>query len=152
MMAQWKATYIHREADADRIAGEIMALADRSTRNIVEMAKDPATESYKCFEWDPEKNIEMSLLNQARQMVDHLVITVEIQRKDGQVQHVVVNQFTSISRRYEVTLSEDEEVRQQIFEEVSIAFRAAKRKYEAHKALFTAAQMREIQEFIEQIA
>ena len=72
-VATWK-TNLFGNADAQKVADEISALGEKFTpSDIVDMARNPATESHKCFEWDDEKAAEKYRLQQARTVVCNLV-------------------------------------------------------------------------------
>ena len=74
-IATWK-TPLFSKADAQKVADEISALGDEvKPSDIVEMARNPETESHKCFEWDDKKAAENYRLAQARNIVCNLVYT-----------------------------------------------------------------------------
>lgn len=72
-VATWK-TNLFRSADAQKVAAEIAALGTEiRPQDIVEMARNPETESHKCFEWDDKKAADKYRLVQARTIVCNLV-------------------------------------------------------------------------------
>ena len=72
-VATWK-TGVFGKADAQKVANELNNLpVGFEPADIVEMAKDPTTESHKCFEWDNDKAAEKYRLHQARKIVTELV-------------------------------------------------------------------------------
>ena len=72
-IATWK-TPLFSKANAQKVADEISALGDDvKPSDIVEMARNPETESHKCFEWDDKKAAENYRLVQARNLVCNLV-------------------------------------------------------------------------------
>lgn len=72
-VATWK-TNLFRNADAQKVADEISALGSEiKPSDIVEMARNPDTESHKCFEWDDKKAADKYRLTQARNIVCNLV-------------------------------------------------------------------------------
>lgn len=74
--AVWKPGFesLHK-ADAQRVADEIMSIGESATpAQIVDKARDAKTELHKCFEWDDAVAAEKHRLDQARQVVRHLVI------------------------------------------------------------------------------
>lgn len=74
--AAWKPGFegLH-EADAQLVAEEIASIGESATpAQIVDMARDNGTELHKCFEWDDAIAAEKHRLDQARQVVRHLVI------------------------------------------------------------------------------
>lgn len=76
LTATWKPEFerLHK-ADAQKVAEEIMAIGESATpAQILDKARDNATELHKCFEWDDTSAAEKYRLDQARQVVRHLVI------------------------------------------------------------------------------
>lgn len=74
--AVWKPGFesLHK-ADAQLVADEIMSIGESATpAQIVDKARDSRTELHKCFEWDDAVAAEKHRLDQARQVVRHLVI------------------------------------------------------------------------------
>ena len=74
--AAWKAGFssLHK-ADAQSVAEEIISIGESATpEQIVDKARDQSTELHKCFEWDDTTAAEKYRLQQARQIVCHLVI------------------------------------------------------------------------------
>lgn len=74
--AEWKPGFssLHK-ANAQLVSQEIASIGESATpAQIVEKAKDIDTELHKCFEWDDAKAAEAHRLQQARQVVCHLVI------------------------------------------------------------------------------
>lgn len=63
------------KANAQLVASEIATIGESATpAQIVDKARDPASELHKCFEWDDSKAAESYRIQQARQVVRHLVI------------------------------------------------------------------------------
>lgn len=76
MVAEWKSGFasLHK-ADAQLVAAEIISIGESATpAQIVDKARDSGTELHKCFEWDDAIAAEKHRLDQARQVVRHLVI------------------------------------------------------------------------------
>lgn len=74
--AAWKPGFegLHK-ANAQLVAEEIASIGDSATpAQIVDKARDPGSELHKCFEWDDSKAAESYRIQQARQVVCHLVI------------------------------------------------------------------------------
>ena len=66
---------LYAGVDPQRVAEEIVSIGDSATpEQIVERAKDEASELHKCFEWDVEKAAKKYWIVQARQVCRHLVI------------------------------------------------------------------------------
>ncbi len=71
--ATWKIKLY--DADAQAVADEIAAIGETATPvQIVDKARDEATELHKCFTWDDAEAAEKYRLNEARQIVRLLVI------------------------------------------------------------------------------
>lgn len=74
--AQWKPGFegLHK-ADAQKVAEEIASIGISATpAQIVDAARYSGTELHKCFEWRDDVASEKYRLQQARQVVCHLVI------------------------------------------------------------------------------
>lgn len=74
--AAWKPGFesLHK-ADAQLVAEEIVSIGENATpAQILGKARDPETELHKCFEWRDDVAAEKYRLQQARQVVCHLVI------------------------------------------------------------------------------
>ena len=66
---------LYKGADAQLVADEIMSIGDVATpQQIVDKARDEATELHKCFTWDDKVAAEKYRLHEARQITHHLVI------------------------------------------------------------------------------
>lgn len=73
----WK-TNLFGTADAQKVADEIAELGTKiKPSDIVQMARNPETESHKCFEWDDKKAADKYRLTQARTVVCNLVYVSE---------------------------------------------------------------------------
>lgn len=79
--AMWKPGFASLyKADAQLVSEEISSLGESYTpAQIVEKARDPGTELHKCFKWDIQKAAEAHWIDQARQVVCHLVIRETVQ-------------------------------------------------------------------------
>ena len=76
-MVEWKVKGLYK-ADAEAVYKEITALGDTfSPEEIVEAAKDEATELHKCFEWNDSVAAEKYRLHQARMIFTQLVVRTE---------------------------------------------------------------------------
>lgn len=74
--AAWKPGFesLHK-ADAQLVAAEITSIGESATpEQIVDKARDDSTELHKCFEWRDDVAAEKYRIQQARQVVCHLVI------------------------------------------------------------------------------
>ena len=77
-------------ADAEKVADEISDLgAEIRPADMVEMARNPETESHKCFEWDDKKAADKYRLTQARIVVCNLVYVSD----DTEEQHEPIRLF-----------------------------------------------------------
>lgn len=73
----WKTGFasLYKGVDAEKVASEIEAIGESVTpAEILDRARDKSTELHKCFEWDDTVAAERFRLQQARQIVCHLVI------------------------------------------------------------------------------
>lgn len=84
MSAMWKPGFSSLyNADANLVAEEITSIGESATpAQIVDKARDCGTELHKCFEWRDDVAAEKYRLQQARQVVRHLVIR-ETVREDN---------------------------------------------------------------------
>ena len=74
MTVHWKLTGIFK-ADAEMVANEIAAIGDNVTpQQIVDRAKDEDSELHKCFTWDDTMAAQKWRLEEARKVVQLLVI------------------------------------------------------------------------------
>ena len=74
MTVRWKLTGIFK-ADAEMVANEIAAIGDNVTpQQIVDRAKDEDSELHKCFTWDDTIAAQKWRLEEARKVVQLLVI------------------------------------------------------------------------------
>lgn len=81
VIATWRSGINLFNADAQKVANEIGEIGGEVTpAQIVERAKDKATELHKCFEWDDSVAADKYRLYQARKVVCHLVIK-EVEEK-----------------------------------------------------------------------
>lgn len=76
-MVEWKVKGLYK-ADAETVYKEITSLGDTfSPEEIVEAAKNEATELHKCFEWNDEVAAQKWRLHTARMLVNQLVVRTE---------------------------------------------------------------------------
>jgi len=75
ILASWKSGVGIFHADAQTVAEEILSIGDEaSAAQILDKARDEATELHKCFEWDDSAAAEKYRLVQARNITANLVI------------------------------------------------------------------------------
>lgn len=94
-MADWKIKGIFK-ADADKVYEEISELPSVTPQQVYERAKDPESELYKCFEWDNDVCAEKWRLQQARQIIQMLVVTP----RQEETQPVRIFQISSEKNEY----------------------------------------------------
>ena len=71
--AKW-ADGFRSSADANKVATEISNIGEDVTpKQIVDYARDSATELHKCFDWNDESAAEKYRMWQARNVINHLV-------------------------------------------------------------------------------
>lgn len=82
IVATWKYTGMFK-GDAQRVAEEIKSIGEEATPDqVLEKAKDDATELHKCFEWDDAVAADKYRLEQARQILRFLVVQEETKSED----------------------------------------------------------------------
>jgi len=155
-MAEWKESYIHRQADPNKVAEELESITLRTPHEIVEAAKNENTEMHKCFTWDEGAAAAKCRIQEARHMVDHLVIVYSCVEQE-QTMEIIIPIFSSIStedgRQYvRTSLGKGNEVlREMIKSEVRSLLSQAQRKMEAHRIFFSSEQVSEVKELMEQL-
>lgn len=83
--ASWRDGYgfFGKKADPQRVAEEIVSIGETATpEQIVDLAKDPATELHKLFTWDDTLAAEKWRKQEARLITRHLIIKETI-REDA---------------------------------------------------------------------
>lgn len=82
--ATWKSGFgLFNKADAQKVAQEIMNIGDCATPSqIVEAGRNSNTELHKCFDWNDAVAAEKWRIEQAREIVRHLVIKQDAPPKD----------------------------------------------------------------------
>lgn len=97
MKVVWKncASNFHK-ADAQKCFEE-MGSADITPEKVLEIAKDENTELHKCFEWDDNKAAEKYRLQQARSIIQFLIIKPD-KKDDPQIR---VFQISSEPQTYQ---------------------------------------------------
>lgn len=76
LVAKWKSGFESLfHADAQLVAEEIMDIGESATpEQIVNRAEDKSTELHKCFTWEDTEAAKKWRLQEARQVVNHLVV------------------------------------------------------------------------------
>ena len=91
-------------ADARKVYDELQSIGDTYTpEQIVDFARDENTELHKCFQWDDSIAAESWRKQQARQIVQSLVVVVETEEYKAQTYRLI--EHDSINSAYKpVTL------------------------------------------------
>jgi len=78
MVYQWKESSIFSKHNAQTIGNHLEELRNKknglSPTDVVEDATQATSPTHNCFEWDNDKAAEKHRLQQARQLLDHIVI------------------------------------------------------------------------------
>ena len=75
LQAVWRKGFGFYDADAQKVAEEIMSIGDSATpQQIVDAARDENSELHRCFTWDDTEAADKWRLQEARQITYHLVI------------------------------------------------------------------------------
>lgn len=83
IVAKWASGQRCFSADAQKCAEEIMEIGeDAHPSQVLEKARDENTELHKCFIWDDAVAAEKYRLNQARKVLQFLVIAEEKEPED----------------------------------------------------------------------
>ena len=142
----WRAEYAHlyKGADAQKVTEEILSIGETATpQQIVDYAKDEATELHKCFEWNDEVAANQFRLQQARNITHHLVIEENEPKEDKPPMRFFVmpvrgNGYVPIQHVFK-----RENEYQQLLKQAMAELRAFKQKY---------ARLTELQEIFDLIA
>lgn len=63
------------KADASKCYEEIQQIGDEvKPEQVLDKARDPKAELHKCFDWDDSSAAEKYRLQQARQVINHLIV------------------------------------------------------------------------------
>lgn len=130
-MVVWKVKGFFK-ADAEAVYKEITALGDSfSPEQIVEAAKDEASELHKCFTWDDTIAAENWRKHQARVLVAQLVVKTET--SDNKPVAVRVIASTAIRNEYKpvVKLIEAEQDYADLLARAINELKAFQQKYKA---------------------
>lgn len=130
-MVTWKVKGFFK-ADAETVYKEITALGDSfSPEQIVEAAKDEASELHKCFTWDDTVAAESWRRHQARMLVAQLVVKTETTDREP----VAVRVIASTAKRNEyksvVKLIETEQGYADLLARAINELKAFRQKYKA---------------------
>lgn len=146
MLGTWKTGYRSR-ANAQKVTDEILSIngsLNVTRKEIVDMARTEDTELHKCFEWNDTIAAEKYRLEQAGEIIRHLVIKrTEEQIKEGKPEirmfhHVEFeNEDGETERAYRpiqyIVRNEDEY--QELLKQAYAELHAFKMKYKSLKEL-----------------
>jgi hypothetical protein len=130
IVATWRPRFSPFKADAQRVAEEIQQIGnDVTPQQIVDRAKDEASELHKCFEWDNEKAADKYRLYQARQVVCHLVIKDSVEKPDSQPIRVFHKTDSTEGYKPFTLIVKDPDEYSKLLERARMELRAFKSKY-----------------------
>lgn len=144
-MIEWKLKGIFK-ADAAKVYGEIETLTEVTPEQVVEAAKDTATELHKCFTWDDTIAAHKWRLSEADRLIRMIVVTPDEKEQEAPqfVQRVYVASDENDNRyqRIDATVRNDDAY-QKLLEQ-------ARRDAEIFKSRYSSiAELREVIETIE---
>lgn len=96
----WSIGGIWGGADAEKCYSEIETLQNRTPQNVLDLARNENSELHKCFEWDDSKAAESYRLQQARNVIQHLVIKSDEPTPEKSVA-IRVYQISSVKNTYQ---------------------------------------------------
>ena len=130
-MVTWKVKGFFK-ADAETVYKEITALGDSfSPEQIVEAAKDEASELHKCFTWDDTVAAESWRKHQARILVAQLVIKTETTDREPVAVRVIASTATRNEYKPVVKLIEAEQGYADLLARAINELKAFQQKYKA---------------------
>ena len=105
---------IYANVDAQKVAEEIVSIGESaSPKEILEKARDEKTELHKAFEWDDTIAAEKYRLDQARHVVQCLVIVrherPEMDAKKGEIRYFFKPDEQTGYRRTELIVKHEDE-------------------------------------------
>jgi len=136
---------LFKGVDPMKVAQEIMEIGESATpRQIVDRARDEASELHKCFEWDDEKAALGYRLQQARTVVHVLVVEEKNPPKENStpIRFFVQPDKEKGYKPVEVVFRRDDEY-QQLLQRAYAELHAFKQKYE---------RLQELREILDLIA
>lgn len=130
-MVTWKVKGFFK-ADAETVYKEITALGDSfSPEQIVEAAKDEASELHKCFTWDDTVAAESWRRHQARMLVAQLVVKTETADREPVAVRVIASTATRNEYKPVVKLIEAEQGYADLLARAINELKAFQQKYKA---------------------
>ena len=134
IIAEWKMPLY--KADAQKVAEEIAAIGETATpAQIVEKARDEASELHKCFDWDDTVAADKWRLQQARQVVTLLVVTIK--NDEPEAEPVRLRVFERSGETYDAgykqtfLIVQDKDEYKALLRRAKSELEAFKRKYKA---------------------
>lgn len=144
-MVTWKIKGLYK-ADAEKVYSEITALGDSfSPEQIVEAAKDKASELHKCFTWDNRTAADKWRQHQARMLVTQLVVRAETTDNEPVAVRVIASTSTRNEYKPVVKLIEVEQDYADLLARAVSELKAFQQKYK------TITELREIFEAIDEL-
>jgi len=157
-MVYWKESYVHQDADAEKVFQELETLDKKTPTNIVALASKKRSELHKCFTWEDGAAAEAWRLQEARFLSNHLVIEYDVVLENKTPVRIVINALTNVikedGRQYVKTTDglDNEVLREMIISEVKSLFSQARNKMKSYAMFFSAKHIQEIDELIDEIA
>lgn len=123
------------KADAGKCYEEIQQIGDEvKPEQVVEKARDEASELHKCFDWDDSSAAEKYRLHQARNVINHLIVVkreVDNTEKEPIQFRVMMKNNASQGSGYKQTIVmiQDEDEYNKLLETAYRELHAFKQKY-----------------------
>jgi len=145
LKAMWEPEWVRfsKGKDPQKVADEIFSISNNPTKEqIVQMARDPTTESHDLFEWDDSVAAEKWRGEQAGLILRNLKVTfVNEERTDeGDSKPVPVRMFYGDPTKTEgfvsvVKIMSDQDLYQQLLQKAKMELQSFKKKYSILKEL-----------------
>ena len=130
--AKWKQGFegFYKDVDPNKVANEIMDIGESATpAEILERATDESTELHKCFEWDDSIAAGKYRLQQARRVVQFLVIKEEqVPENRPEIRFFHVTKTNGGYKQTSIIVRKDDEYKA-LLEKAMSELRAFKAKY-----------------------
>ena len=130
---KWSVTGVFK-ADAAKCYEEIKEIGDEvNPKQVLDKAKDEQSELHKCFEWDDSIAAERFRLDQARSVINHLIVVTRDPDEDKEpVQfRVLMKNENERDTNYKQTIImvKDEDEYKKLLEQAYAELRSFKKKY-----------------------
>lgn len=129
--AKWREGFgFYKDVDAQKVAEEIKSIGEYATpKEIVDKARSENTELHKCFEWNDTIAAEKYRLQQARDVVYHLVIKEEVVPQNRpEIRFFVKPEVSKGYKETKLVIKQEDEYTK-LLEQAYSELRAFKRKY-----------------------